>query len=89
MGRGLAPRTHPHPQVDFVRVVRREIAVGLICATLLTLIGFLRVYVFTAGSGGMLPVAPNPNPPSSNLVSGLLNKANLWWVQSPSTSFIG
>lgn len=53
---GLVSGEYRPYKADFIRVVKRELTVGAICACLLTAIGFLRVYWFTAGAGGLLPV---------------------------------
>eukprot|EP00668_Euglena_longa_P016415 GGOE01020668.1.p1 GENE.GGOE01020668.1~~GGOE01020668.1.p1 ORF type:complete len:269 (+),score=96.61 GGOE01020668.1:62-868(+) len=53
---GLVSGEYRPFKVDFVRVVKREVAIGFIGACLLTAIGFLRVYWFTGGIGGLLPV---------------------------------
>eukprot|EP00667_Euglena_gracilis_P011706 EG_transcript_11982 len=53
---GLVSGEYRPFKVDFVRVVKRELTIGFIGACLLTAIGFLRVYWFTGGVGGLLPV---------------------------------
>jgi len=53
---GLVSGEYRPKKGDFIQVVKREVAVGFICASLLTAIGFLRVLWFTGGAGGFLPV---------------------------------